>query len=153
MPTICSVLWVTWMLWKWLIIVKFLPFFLRGLIELYMSILCLPPLCISACSVLELTRADDAYVNSYMYVCVWMYMFIPLCLNIFCTVYRKCVVYVYMYRYGAIIHLLCAKICYSFANPELPNLVNPHQISELCTFFLNQFEFTICCSELTNIFH
>lgn len=45
-------------------------------------------------------------MNMYIAVCmcVWMYMFIPLHLNIFCTVYRKYVVYVYMYRYGAIIH-------------------------------------------------
>lgn len=74
----CFILQVTWMLWKWLIIVKFMPVFLLfkeldGLVQLF--ILCLPPLCISACWILNLTWAADAYVHSCMYVCMNVYVY------------------------------------------------------------------------------
>lgn len=85
--TTCFILQVTWMLWKWLIIVKFMPVFLlfKGFDEfLQLFILCLPPLCISACWILNLTWAANAYVHSCMYVCMNVYVYT--CLNIMYSV-------------------------------------------------------------------
>lgn len=85
--TVCFILQVTWMLWKWLIIVTFMPVFLlfKGFDEfLHPFVLCLPSLCISACWILNLTWAAKAYVHSCMSVSMNVYVYT--CLNIMYSV-------------------------------------------------------------------